>query len=804
MKRARSAKGHESQQRVAWAVASVLAGAVSTCYAAEPSAETLEEIVVTATRRAASVIDVPYNISAVSGETLEAAHIIDTVDLIRSVPALAVVDRGYRNSGVLNGIIIRGLNVNGSAQGDVALSTVPTVSTYVNDTPVYANFILKDIERVEVLRGPQGTLYGSGSLGGTVRYIMRAPRLGEFSGVVGLTGTKAEGSGGEGWAGDVTVNVPLGERLALRMTASRLDYPGIVDYPNVYVLDNEGLPLAPNGLEDPAASYRSVKDADTVEINYGRLALLWEPNDVWRVLLSGQIQEDEIGGRRQETVGSDGFGRRYRDFENGSIQLEPSDKNVALGALEVEVDLGFATLTSSSSYYDHEGNSISENTGFYAQNAWLSSFYYNYPRPMASAARGYQEKAFVQELRLVSQGENALDYVVGAFYLDQNQISTQTSYLRGFKRWWDVFAPGFEDVVISDVDFDYRRDQTVEEKSLFGELTWHVSDSLHVTGGLRYFDSRFDNDSFMAVSPYAGFNEPLFPQFSDQDDDVLYKFNVAWELGEDRTLYGTVSQGYRRGGTNAIPTTGNFAEDPAFQTYQSDSVTNYEVGMKGRIGPAAQYSAAVFYLDWEDIQLDTATPVWGFFDVVNGESAGSQGLELEINGRAGDFTYGLGYTYVDAQLTAPLCSPAVTRAVCISNPGDPTLQLARDGAQLPGAAEHTINVMLEHTLSLGGTWQWRNRISGYYQSETENSIGYSARVAQTIDGFQLWNFNSTVSQGSWDFTVFIKNIANEEGVTGLFTEAHMGTNPSEGYFGNGSKQFLSQPRTIGVAVNFSF
>ncbi|MDZ7768444.1 MAG: TonB-dependent receptor plug domain-containing protein [Woeseiaceae bacterium] len=142
----------------------------------------LEEIVVTATRRESSVLDIPYNISAISGTTLEEALVVDNWELMRNVAGASVVDRGYRNAGVINSIMIRGLNLDGSALGDYALNTVPTVSTYVNDTPIFANFILKDIERVEVLRGPQGTLYGSGSLGGTVRYIMREPDFEAFSG----------------------------------------------------------------------------------------------------------------------------------------------------------------------------------------------------------------------------------------------------------------------------------------------------------------------------------------------------------------------------------------------------------------------------------------------------------------------------------------------------------------------------------------------------------------------------------------------------------------------------------------------
>ena len=126
----------------------------------------IEVIEVTANRRVQSIQEIPYNISAVSGEALESAQIVDASEMMRGVAGITVVDRGYRNSGTVNGVIIRGVNVDNGANGDVPLSAVPTVATYVNDTPLYANFILKDIEQVEVLRGPQGTLYGSGALAG--------------------------------------------------------------------------------------------------------------------------------------------------------------------------------------------------------------------------------------------------------------------------------------------------------------------------------------------------------------------------------------------------------------------------------------------------------------------------------------------------------------------------------------------------------------------------------------------------------------------------------------------------------------
>ncbi|MBW8304477.1 MAG: TonB-dependent receptor plug domain-containing protein, partial [Brevundimonas sp.] len=214
----------------------------------------LGDVVVTATRREQSVLDVPYNISAVSGEAIEDAKMTDSAELMRGIPGVSVVDRGYRNSGVINNVLMRGINVDSNALGDYAVSSVAPVSTYINDTPIFAGFLLKDLERVEILRGPQGTLYGSGSLGGTVRYITRAPKLGVFEGAANLTGSSVEGSESIGWGADLTLNVPLGETLAFRGTVSRLDYPGLTDYVNLYVLDGTGAPAAPGGILSPDAA----------------------------------------------------------------------------------------------------------------------------------------------------------------------------------------------------------------------------------------------------------------------------------------------------------------------------------------------------------------------------------------------------------------------------------------------------------------------------------------------------------------------------------------------------------------------
>ena len=765
--------------------------------AQEAAPAALEEITVTATRREESVLDVPYNISAVSGNTLERSLTIDNADLMRTVASASVVDRGYRNQGVINGIIIRGLNVDSAALGDYAVGTVPTVSTYVNDTPIYANFLLRDIERVEVLRGPQGTLYGSGSLGGTVRYIMRDPQLGEYEASIRGGVSQTEGSDGTNWAADGMLNLPLGETLALRINLSRLDQAGIVDYPNVYELDANGIPVAPSGILSTDAAYRRAKDTDTVEINYGRASLLWEPGDTFRARLAYQHQDDEVGGRRQQTEGLNGYGEAYSDYENGSIQLEPSSRDADLASLEMDFDFGFATLTSSTSWYEHEGDSVSENTGFYAQNGWLGAFYYNYPRPMASAVRSYSDEAIVQEFRLASnpQDGSRMDWVAGAYYIDKDTGSTQESYLRGFKAWWDAadVYGDFDDWVTGDKDFDYAVDENYKEFALFGEVTWNVSDTLALTAGARWFDDEISNESFMALPLWADLFPTSEASSKSSDSDVLFKGNVSWRFRDGYLLYGTISEGYRRGGSNAVPTTGFYAEDPGWLYYDSDSVVNYELGVKGG-NDSLQFTAAVFYVDWDDVQVNTATPNWGFFAVQNGGKARNMGFELELAQQVTDqFRYALGYSYVSAELEDDIYAP--------SNPVTPT---ALEGQQLPGVAENTLSLALDYDFPMSNGWTWVNNLQLYYQSDTENAVQTSVRFNETLDSFSLVHLTTGFDFGQWQAKLFVRNLTNEEGTTGMFKEEYMGTSPDQNYYGNGSKVFLAMPRTIGLAVSVDF
>jgi iron complex outermembrane receptor protein len=752
------------------------------------SGDAPQTVTVTAQGRRENILKIPYNISSISGDALDEHQITRETDMLRGVAGASVVDRGARNAGVVSGVTLRGMDVNGSGVGDYQLSTVPTVSTYVNNTPIFANFLIKDLERVEVLRGPQGTLYGSGSLGGTVRYITRRPELHEFSGQVDATASKTTGSGGLNLAGDAILNVPLGSVSALRVVAGKTYNAGVIDYVNVYQLDASGAPVAPGGVTDPAASYRDVKDADSEKVGYARVSYLLKPAENFSGVLTFQSQHDDIGGRRQPTRGTNGLGQAYGRYENGSVQLEPSDRNVVLDSLEMEWDLGFATLSSGTSHYDQHGHSISENTGFYAQNKWLADYYYNYPRPMAQAVRTYGDKAWVQELKLVSRTGGSVDYVAGLYYQDQDLATTQNSYLRGFQAWADAVAPGSG--VTTENDFSFSRQQKFKERALFGELTYHWSPALRTTVGLRAFKDEFSNDSVMSsgvFSPVLGYSS-----LAQDDAHVLYKGNVSYDLSERQMLYATVSQGYRHGGTNVVPLVGTYAESPAFESFKPDTANNFELGFKGS-GTDLRYSVSLFDIEWKNIQVDTSTPIWGFFAAQNGGRARSRGLELELSGRfAVNYSWSLAYSFLDARLTQD-----------IGRADDRTILMARAGERLPGSARNTVSASIERQ-SMIGDLEWSNHLGVYYQGSTQNSLSTSPKYAQTWSGFSLWDVSSSLSADAWRVSLFVKNLFNAAGVSGGILEAEMGTDLSQNYLGNGSKVFISQPRTAGVSMTYRF
>ena len=784
----------------------------------------LDEIIVTSTRREASIQDIPYNISAVGGDEIVGRNILDTAELMRTVSGVSVIDRGYRNGGHVNSLIICGVNVDTGANGDVGLSAVAPVATYIDNTPLFANFILSDIERVEVLRGPQGTLYGSGALGGAVRYIMRRPDPTGFDGAVSVGYGQTEGSDGDNMNGDFMFNAPLGETAAFRISAGTVQNDGVIDYPNLYQM-LDGKPAVENNagacvsLQDPGltdteiafnpACYESRKDVDDVDITYGRASLRFTPTDTLDIQLNYQFQSDEVGGRRTITMGTDFDGNAYNQSDqNGSTLLEPSERDAKLASLDIEWDMGFATLTSNTSSYTHESDGWRDNTSLWVTGRdWFESLYTGTPRPAAHVVAGFDEEAIVQEFRLVSNagGGSAIDWIAGAYYMDQDREVNNVSYILGLDeysqscaaigaaciadgQWW-VGLP------LQETDFLYIRKETFTDLAVYGEVTWHATDAWHITAGARWFDNELTNSTAIDFPLVEGTVVPFTDYPSQKEDDVLFKLNVAWDINDDAMAYGTISEGFRRGGANAIPDSGFFQElnPETVRFFTADTVTNYEVGIKGAT-ERMRYSADIYYVDWQDPQLNTATWWWAFFMAQNGESAATSGLELDAQFLITDnLDLQIGYGYNKAELTADLVQP------------QSDVVISEDGHRLPGTSEHTAAATLRHVAEFNSGWSLTTRLSGYYQSDSINSVQDNT-LQDTFGSFSIWNIGATLGNDNWAATLFVKNLGDEQGVTGNYPSAYMSTDTAvfENYYGNNQRQYLATPRTVGVVLRYAF
>src|SRR6185295_1235089 len=233
------ALGHRNPQLL---VTAVLASTTSAAFAQSASdgpdaRHGLEEIIVTASRREQSILDVPYNISAIGEDALQRANITDLARLTSMVPGIAYTDQGDRGAAMTNNIIVRGLATGGAGDLGIGLSNADTVATYINETPLYTNISIKDVQRVEFLRGPQGTLYGSGALGGALRFIYNKPDSGAFSGQVSAT-PMVTTHGGFGSNVDLVLNAPTSDRSAFRLTTGYEDRSGYVDQPLLFARDS--------------------------------------------------------------------------------------------------------------------------------------------------------------------------------------------------------------------------------------------------------------------------------------------------------------------------------------------------------------------------------------------------------------------------------------------------------------------------------------------------------------------------------------------------------------------------------------
>jgi iron complex outermembrane receptor protein len=752
-----------------------------------------EDIVVTASGYEQSLLDVPYNITAINGEELAQRGITDLYGLSRAVPGLVYADTGPRG-GLAQSIVIRGLSF--GAGGAVTRQTVtePTVSTYINNTPVFANLYLSDLQRVEVLRGPQGTLYGASAEAGTIRFIFARPEFeaveGNVRGGVSLT----RHAGDVNYSVGTTMNAPLAPTLALRLSADWQENSGYITIPNLYQVDPSGVPILANPSA-PVTSpgvYSRASDVNWDQTLSVRGALRWNPVPEFDATLMYQHQEQESGGPNY--VGYRQYGEN--SFLSSSQLREPYESELDFVSLEMEGSLGFATLSSSSSYYKSDAAGRTDLTGFYMNFPFYAAVYGASPRPLFENNAYNRRSAYVQELRLTSADDGPVKWIVGGFYRKEDRSIGDKQYARGYSAFYAAcranpvvpcgLGTAFPQspmlgAIQNELDFAYttQAETDFREKALYGEAEWELTPGLRITGGIRgYWQNTTTTQSggllFLgpdAVSTNTG---------KTSDSGILYKAGVSYDVTPDIMLFAIHSKGQRPGGVNSLPALiDGQPVNQALFTYSADTVRNFEAGAKGRLGSLGTFSLSLFQMDWDNIQQMTSVTSLVIASVINAGDARARGVELEANLKfTPNFSATLGYSYTDVELTKASPPPGAGGVYNV-------------GVTLPGVPDHLLSGSLKYEHQLAGDQQFIFAASGTYRGETHTALRFDQD--RVTDAFFTADASVTWRTDKFDLKAYVTNLTDELGIFGYVETA-----------ASRASAAISRPRTVGLAATIRY
>ncbi len=731
------------------------------------------DIIVTANRREQNIIDVPLSVTAISGDTLNRRGLTQIENFVSEVPGLSIENTG--RIGVR--IILRGQNTGGAGAtvatmfDDVVLSSASALSRGSVVTP---NLDLYDIERIEVLRGPQGTLYGATAQGGLLKYVSRKPDLDSFGGSA-EAGLDTVRWGETGYSLKGAVNVPIvADKLAVRVVGYYTDVPGYVNNP---LLDLDAV----NGGE----------------MYGGRAALLFQATDALSIRLTAAKQKESYGSEGiTQLVGSplvpNGETRdSFNVFSDRPIEtLQYAGE--ANGDFEfyngvIEYDFGNALLTSSTSYSkgkrDFKVDASNSPAGPGLTLAGAVGGLFGEPI-VAIVDQENSYTKFNQEVRLGSQGDGRLTWQIGGFFSREDVIFDQnflTVAAADTSRPVTVlpFIPGIGGLGLggSLTDGDYK------EFSGFGEVTFRATDRFELSVGGRYssIDQTADYTTFAGL--FTGPVDAVYPEFKSSESKFTYSVAPLFRATEEVSVYARLATGYRPGGPLTTPGAGTLF--PA--SFDPDTTTNYEIGAKGSVlSNALSFDVAFYRIDWNDVQIITPyqNPTTGqlFFVTGNGGKARSQGVEWSF---AGQPLPGLDIRWVGAITDAELREDA------------PGLG-GTAGDRLPYVPELTSSVSIDYSTALsatitgnaGATWSHVGSQSGDF---TATPILSNNPRIPSYDTFDL-RVGVTFSQFRLD--LLARNITDSQG---LVTYRNAG-----GFNGQTGSGVIIQPRTYALRLSATF
>ncbi|MET3473190.1 outer membrane receptor protein involved in Fe transport [Novosphingobium sp. 1529] len=744
------------------------------------------EIVVTAQRRSESVQQVPISITALGRESLDSRGVRNMQDLSRFAPGVNFSAYNTRSSSNTD-IAIRGVS---------STSGAGTTGVYIDDTPIQIRSLgysggnaypqIFDLERVEVLRGPQGTLFGAGSEGGTIRFILPQPSMDKFSAYARgeIATTKA---GGLSYEEGLSLGGPLvTDKIGFRVSISHRRDGGYVDRVNYRT----------GAVQD--------KNANRSDVIVARAALTFKPTDSLTITPAVFFQKTvkNDGDAYWVQLSDPAVGR----FNSGNAIASPNRDRFTLPSLKIEADLGSVTAISSTAYLDRQQRATSDYTSldsalfvgnpYYPDGAVSPSDYVN------------TQKSFTQEVRLQSNGpaDSRLTWVIGGFYQHSKQIAYQNvpaAFLPSFfeaqtgLNFASIFGTG-----LVNGDSIYVQDpyQAIDKQlAAFGQVDFKVTPKLKIVAGLRWAHTEFNGTS-TKYGPVVGSAMPLTSSGAISGNPFTPKFSLVYNFDRENNVYLTASKGFRIGGYNPrVPNTcrsdlASLGLDTNPVTFESDSVWNYELGAKNTFaGGRLRVNSSVYQIDWKNIQQTVLLPACADNFVANLGSARIRGGDIQIEARPVDhlvLSLAAAYTHAEFRNTVYASAAGANQALAVSSAGD----------RLPGSPWQ-VTASGQYDFEVAGAQSYA-RIDYQYQSGDPRNVAGNNPQDVSYDPayyglpeYHLANVRLGTRLSGIDVSVFANNVFNNNKALSLAHESRT------------SSLFRSvtfRPRTIGLTLSYRY
>ena len=790
---------------------------------AENAAGALEEVTVTARKREENIQDIPQSIQAFSQAEIERVGIKGLQDVAKFVPAMTVVGQ----SAGLNKIVFRGLA--DSVRPYIADSSA---AIYLDEQPLTTGAQSPeirpiDLERIEALSGPQGTLYGASSQSGTLRYIVAKPDTTQFSANVG-GGLHSVEHGEMGWDADAMVNIPLIEnKLAIRLVGFGAKDAGFIDN----VLSNTPGRIENIGTDDEIyvpgsktnAAYAG-KDLNSADWLGGRISARWFMTDTWSLTGIYNYSNTEVNGYND-------FDPTTGDLQTIKFQDELWDDEWSNFQLTLDGDLGFAQTTSSLAYFERDTAYQFDGTsgvayyhsvlGAYGRGSCGSNPYYAYYNiyDFATACElngtGYdvddgdptgfwrndqRDTRWTFETRM-SGSTSRWDWTVGFFYQEAKQKWAFGTHIDDYMltESWAAYNAIYGPLDPTDVRWASGEESERTDYALFGEATLNLTEQWKLLLGARWYDTEIDR----LVTGSIPLTAPVdVLEVGGGDDGVLPKVGVQYFFQDDRMLYALYSEGFRTGGINRSRGNPTLPKE-----YGSDLLKNYEAGFKSRwMGGRLQFNLVGYHQVWEDMQLELTDPSYAFGEpfqtvIANVGDAIVDGADMELTLSINDnWSVGAVATYLfksEIDDTIAVFDERAPDDLALFIPGGTRLPLASD----INVSAYTEFVWPVDWMSGGDAYlrlQYAHTGDSYNRlvdnDSDDSGTGYGGRIEQP--SYTLLDLRAGFNSADWEFSAYVDNLTDERAVVFHDTNADL-------FWGRDNIRTL-RPRTFGVNLRRYF